>query len=85
MTMKFDGKTVIPIWSDAPLYRAWELTLDGQDYCVLNEGGDDGEWTLMHWMVDSSVATAPSQCWQEVGSGLDVDAFLTAHHLILGH
>jgi hypothetical protein len=83
--LTFDGKTVIPIFSRSPGYREWELTLDGQDFCIVNEDGEDGEWILRQWMVDSSVANPPYKCWQEIGSGMDIDAFLTAHHLLLGH
>ena len=58
------GTTVIPICISTPLYREWELTLDGQDFLVINEDGADGDWVLRQWMQDSSVATAPYKCWQ---------------------
>jgi hypothetical protein len=51
----------------------------------VNEGGEDGTWVLLQWMVDSSVASPPYRCWQEVGSDEDVDAFLKTHTLILGN
>ena len=78
MTMMFDGKTVIPIFSDSPGYREWEVTLDGQDFCIINEDGEDGDWTLLQW-------TNQDTMWQEIGCGRDIDAFLTTHQLILGN
>ena len=83
--MRCDGKTVIPIFVNAPGYREWELTLDGQDFCIVQEDGDDGSWTLRQWVQDSSVASPPYQCWQEVAHGREVDAFLQEHALILGN
>ena len=67
-TLNFDGSTVIPIFITSPSYREWELTLDGQDFCIVNDGGDGGDWVLMQWS-DNDVT------WQEVGSAGDVDAF----------
>jgi hypothetical protein len=77
-TRRFDGKPVIPIFSESPGYREWKLRCDGIDVLIVNEDGDDGDWTLLQWAGDTRV-------WQqEMGVGTDIDAFLKAHNLILG-
>ena len=79
-TLRCDGTTVIPIFVNAPGYREWELTLDGQDFCIVQEDGDDGSWTLRHWLEDAS-----SPCWQEVAHDREVETFLRTHALRLGN
>ena len=78
MALRFDGTTVIPIFLDAPHYREWECTLDGEDYSIVNENGADGDWLLLHWAEHD-------RAWQAIRSGPDVDAFLRQHALILGN
>jgi hypothetical protein len=70
-----DGPQVMPIVNARPGYREWEMTLDGQDFCILHE---DGAWTLYQWVQDGW-----AKQWQALGSGTAIAAFLKAHNLIL--
>lgn len=78
MALTFEGTTVIPLFTSSPGYREWEITRDGQDFCIVNEDGEDGDWTLMQWIDTDTM-------WQEIGCGVDIDPFLKQHRLILGN
>ena len=44
MALTFEGTTVIPLFTNSPGYREWEITRAGQDFCIVNEDGEDGDW-----------------------------------------
>jgi hypothetical protein len=68
---------VAPIFSDGPHYREWEIARDGIGYLIINEDGEDGDWPLYRWCY-------VAEEWQEIGVGVDIDAFLKQHNLRLG-
>lgn len=80
MALSWGAPQVIPIFHARPGYCEWVMTIDGQDFCVLNEHGADGDWTLYQWVQDGWAKE-----WRALGRWPAIATFLWQHHLILGH
>jgi hypothetical protein len=68
----FEGKTVVPLDAASATSREWRVTIDGvTQFCLIQ---DQEGWTLLRYARGTE---------QWVETRIDVDTFLTSHHLIL--
>jgi hypothetical protein len=74
---KAAATTIRPTLTDHD-YTDWEVTVDGEQYLVINEQGPDGDWELRQ-LVHNGWA----KDWKLIGIGTDIDAFLGQHRLVL--